>query len=55
MTFFGTRYTLSQGSISFFNPLKVEPILNIDLETKARGIDITLTIGTAHQIDPDAA
>jgi translocation and assembly module TamB len=44
VTFFGTRYTLSQGSISFYNPLKVEPILNIDLETKARGIDITLTI-----------
>ena len=44
LTFFGTQYTLSQGSISFFNPVKVEPILNIDLETKARGIDITLTI-----------
>ncbi|HEY1492979.1 MAG TPA: translocation/assembly module TamB domain-containing protein [Candidatus Solibacter sp.] len=44
LTFFGTQYTLNQGSISFFNPVKVEPILNIDLETKARGIDITLTI-----------
>jgi len=44
LTFFGTKYTLSQGSVSFFNPVKVEPILNIDLETKARGIDITLTV-----------
>jgi translocation and assembly module TamB len=44
LTFFGTQYTLSQGSISFFNPVKVEPVLNIDLETKARGIDITLTV-----------
>jgi translocation and assembly module TamB len=44
LTFFGTQFTLSQGSISFFNPVKVEPVLNIDLETKARGIDITLTI-----------
>ena len=44
LTFFGTKYTLSQGSISFYNPAKVEPILNIDLETKARGIDITLTV-----------
>ena len=44
LTFFGTQYTLNQGSISFYNPVKVEPILNIDLETKARGIDITLTI-----------
>ena len=44
LTFFGTKYTLSQGSISFYNPVKIEPILNIDLETKARGIDITLTV-----------
>jgi translocation and assembly module TamB len=44
LTFFGTKYTLSQGSIAFYNPVKVEPILNFDLETKARGIDITLTV-----------
>ena len=44
LTFFGTKYTLSQGSIAFYNPVKMEPILNIDLETKARGIDITLTV-----------
>jgi translocation and assembly module TamB len=44
LTFFGTQYTLNQGSISFYNPVKVEPILNIDLETKARGIDIILTV-----------
>jgi translocation and assembly module TamB len=44
LTFFGTKYTISQGSISFYNPVKVEPILNIDLETKARGIDVTLAV-----------
>jgi translocation and assembly module TamB len=44
LTFFGTQYTLNQGSISFYNPVKVEPVLNIDLETKARGIDVTLTV-----------
>jgi translocation and assembly module TamB len=44
LTFFGTQFTLNQGSISFFNPVKIEPILDIDLETKARGIDIILTI-----------
>ena len=44
LNFFGTQYELNQGSISFFNPVKIDPILNIDLETKARGIDITLTI-----------
>jgi translocation and assembly module TamB len=44
VVFFGTKYDVSQGSISFFNPLNVDPILDIDLETKARGIDITLNI-----------
>ncbi|HWQ56730.1 MAG TPA: translocation/assembly module TamB domain-containing protein [Bryobacteraceae bacterium] len=44
LVFFGTRYNISQGSISFFNPARIEPILNIDLETKARGVDVTLTV-----------
>jgi translocation and assembly module TamB len=42
--FFGTKYTIDQGSISFFNPVKIEPVLDIDLETRARGIDITLSV-----------
>lgn len=44
VNFFGTRYHISQGSISFFNPLRVEPIFDVDLETKARQIEITLSI-----------
>lgn len=44
INFFGTKYTINQGSISFFNPVRVEPVMNIDLETRARGIDITLTV-----------
>jgi translocation and assembly module TamB len=43
-TFFGNKYIINQGSISFYNPVKLEPILNIDLQTRARGIDVTLTI-----------
>jgi translocation and assembly module TamB len=42
--FFGTRYRIGQGTISFFNPLAVEPVLDVDLETKARGIEVTLTV-----------
>jgi len=42
--FFGTRYTINQGSVSFFNPARVEPVLNVDLETRARGIDITMSV-----------
>ena len=44
VVFFGTRYRISQGSISFYNPLSVEPVLDIDLETKARGIEVTITV-----------
>jgi translocation and assembly module TamB len=44
ITFFGNKYVISQGSISFFNPAKIDPILNIDLETKARGVSLTLTV-----------
>jgi translocation and assembly module TamB len=44
VVFYGTKYTINQGSIAFYNALKVEPVLDIDLETKARGIDITLTV-----------
>jgi translocation and assembly module TamB len=44
MVFFGTKFTINQGSIAFYNPLRVEPVLNVDLETKARGIDVMLTV-----------
>ncbi len=44
VVFYGTKYTINQGTIAFYNALKVEPILDFDLETKANGIDITLTV-----------
>ncbi len=44
LTFLGNKYVINQGTISFFNPVKIDPILDIDLETKARGVDVTLTV-----------
>lgn len=44
LVFFGTRFNINQGSVSFFNPSRIEPVLNVDLETRARGVDVTLTI-----------
>jgi translocation and assembly module TamB len=44
LDFFGNKYAINQGSISFFNPAKIDPILNIDLSTKARGVDVTLIV-----------
>jgi translocation and assembly module TamB len=59
IVFFGNKYNISQGTISFLNPTKVEPILNIDLETKARGVDVILTLsgpldklGVTYRSDP---
>ena len=44
MVFFGTKFTINQGSVAFYNPLRVEPVLDVDLETRARGIDVMLTV-----------
>jgi len=44
INFFGTRYTISQGSVTFANPVKMEPVLNVDLETRVQGIDVILTV-----------
>jgi translocation and assembly module TamB len=44
LIFFGTKYRIDQGSISFFNPVRVEPVVSLDLQTKARGIDVILNI-----------
>jgi translocation and assembly module TamB len=43
--FFGTKYSISRGDINFYNPAKIEPILDLALETRTRGIvvDITFT------------
>ena len=42
--FFGTKYTVNQGSVQFFNPVRIDPIFDIDLETKVNGIDVTLNV-----------
>jgi len=44
IVFFGNKYNINQGTISFFNAAKIEPVLNVDLETKARGVEVILTL-----------
>jgi translocation and assembly module TamB len=41
--FFGTKYTIARGEISFFNTAKIEPVLDMDLETRVRGITVTIS------------
>jgi len=41
---FGSRFTINRGEISFVNPVKIEPNLDLDLETRARGITVDITV-----------
>jgi translocation and assembly module TamB len=40
--FYGNKYTISRGEISFYNPVRIEPILDMDLETRVRGVIVTI-------------
>ena len=44
VVFFGAKYTVDQGTISFYNANKVAPVLNVDLETTVQGVDVSLTV-----------
>ena len=44
VVFFGAKYTIDQGTVSFFDPSNINPILNIDLETSVQGINVSLSI-----------
>jgi translocation and assembly module TamB len=49
---FGTRYRINRGEISFFNSVKIEPVLDLDLETQTRGITVDITIaGTLNKLN----
>jgi len=41
--FFGNKYTISRGEVNFYNPSKVEPIIDMDLETQVRGVVVDIS------------
>ena len=48
----GTHYRITSGDIRFENPLSVEPVLNMELETRIRDVDIELVLaGPARSLD----
>ncbi len=49
VNFSGTRYHLERGDITFSNPVRIEPVL--DLEASARVRDYDITLGFHGQID----
>jgi translocation and assembly module TamB len=42
INFFGNKYTITRGEVGFYNPAKIEPILDMDLETRVRGVAVTV-------------
>ena len=44
LVFFGSSYSISAGSIAFYNPNRIEPVLDISLETQARGVNVVLRV-----------
>jgi translocation and assembly module TamB len=49
---FGSKYEINRGDIRFLNPTRIEPTVDIDLETKARGITVGLNFtGTLNKLN----
>jgi translocation and assembly module TamB len=44
LVFFGATYTVDRGSIGFYNPLRIDPVLDLTLETQAKTVTVTLRV-----------
>jgi len=44
LLFFGSTYTVNTGTIAFYNPIRIEPILDLSLETTTQGVDVVLRV-----------
>jgi translocation and assembly module TamB len=52
IVFLGNKYTINRGDIRFVNPAKIEPVFDVDLETKARGIRVNISFsGTLNKLN----
>jgi translocation and assembly module TamB len=49
ITVLGNRYTINRGEVRFLNPVKLEPTLDMDLETKSRGVTVNVSISGSPQ------
>ncbi len=41
---FGSRYSINRGEVSFVNAARIEPVLDLDVQTQVRGIIVNITI-----------
>src|SRR5579883_240191 len=44
LVFFGNTYTVTTGTINFYDPNAISPVLNVSLETIAQGVDVTIGV-----------
>ena len=44
LVFFGSTYTVNSGRISFISPTRIQPLLNLSLETQTKGVDVVLNV-----------
>jgi len=42
--FFGNQYSIDSGEILFVNPSRIEPLVNLHLRTRVRGVEVSLNI-----------
>ncbi|MBC7927855.1 MAG: translocation/assembly module TamB domain-containing protein, partial [Bryobacteraceae bacterium] len=50
--FFGNKYTITRGEIGFFNPVRIEPVLDVNVETRARGVEVAISLsGTLKKLN----
>jgi translocation and assembly module TamB len=52
-TFAGTKYELDRGTIYFSNPVRIDPIIDLDVSTRVENYDITIGIdGDINNLKP---
>ncbi len=44
VNFFGNRYTISGGEFLFFSTVAIQPSINLDLETRIRGVTVYINV-----------
>lgn len=48
---YGNRYTVNRGDVRFVNPVRIDPVLDVDLETRARSVTVNIAIaGTLQKL-----
>lgn len=44
LVFFGNTYTVNTGTVNFYDPNSIEPVLDISLETITQGVDVVIGV-----------